>query len=190
MKIRTDFVTNSSSSSFVTLRVESETLAKLFKKYENDFRELEGDFQVSENTVNVSVIESECSCPETKYEIIESICELFEELEEFTSDNLTDLVNKNKDKILNDLKGFEITFSTAGWEGDSDERFDMNNYSEVQLKNYYEIIAKEKGCSVDNVTSEDFYNFALSKTSLSEHSVTYDEKTKELIETNNFTLTD
>ncbi len=61
MKIRTDFVTNSSSSSFVAIKINSREMAKLFEKHRDvledflspDTIEFFGEFGITEDTISL-----------------------------------------------------------------------------------------------------------------------------------------
>lgn len=53
MKIRTDFVTNSSSSSFAVIHVESHEIARLLEKYRNADIPWTTDFTVEEDVIQI-----------------------------------------------------------------------------------------------------------------------------------------
>ena len=61
MKLRTDFVSNSSSSSFLVLHIKNEVLAKLFVKHESAIRtffspesDFYGDLQIDETGISLT----------------------------------------------------------------------------------------------------------------------------------------
>ena len=89
MKIRTDFVTNSSSSSFVALTIESKEFALILKKAEDILRDIfseENDYFGGEIRISDSIFSFEQGdvqdgmsgyVPKRKAEIIPSLASLF-----------------------------------------------------------------------------------------------------------------
>lgn len=205
MKIRTDFVTNSSSSSFVTLNVNSKTLAKIFEQYQYLF---EDDccehIDVGEDCVELYADETYAEIPDSKKQIIISIlsaigCEAYlddneenideDELDgyEGREDLYKEIASKSKE-ILADMESFEMTCGDVGWQGDSESRYDTDNYDEETLKMYFEEIANEKDCSVDDITDEDFQEWVSDKVSTEENTYSYDAKTGKEEHSHSFTV--
>lgn len=177
MKIRSDFVTNSSSSSFVTLEIDSKALGDILDKYSETMSE---DFCFSysndEGKIELFADEAYATAPSSKKQIIVTLCDIFEVFDEEISDE----IDKNADAILNDLKDFKITIGEAGWQGDSEARYYEDNYSKKRLKEYYKEIAENLGCTPEEVTEEDFCDFVSDKTSIEEVVATYDPKTEKI----------
>lgn len=205
MKIRTDFVTNSSSSSFVTLNVNSKTFAKILENYQHLF---EDDccehLELGEDYANLYIEEGYADVPDSKKQIIVSIlsalgCEVYfdEDEENINEDELDgyeeredlykEIVSKSKE-ILADMESFEITCGDVGWQGDSESRYYEDNYDEETLQMYYKEIAEEKGCSVDDITSEDFQEWVSDKVSTEENTYSYDAKTDKEEYSHSFTV--
>jgi len=206
MKIRTDFVTNSSSSSFVTLNVNSKTFAKILENYQHLFEDdCWEHLELGEDYANFYIEEGYADVPDSKKQIIVSIlsalgCELYwddyeeENLEDCKLDGYEgreelykDIVSKSKD-IMEDIEYFEMVSGDIGWQGDSESRYYEDNYDEETLQMYYEEIAEEKGCSVDDVTSEDFQEWVSDKVSTEENTYSYDAKTGKEEHSHSFTV--
>ena len=49
MKVRTDFVTNSSSSSFIAMKFESNTLCEIFERFQKEIVDDKRTFLINEN---------------------------------------------------------------------------------------------------------------------------------------------
>ena len=109
MKIRGDFVTNSSSSSFLTISIENPVMAEIMEKYKENFEELYFNCSVNENDIGISVDEfGGWSFPESKDEIIIQLLDLF-------STKLHDLVAYNEipDDELNNPNPNDKIFEMA-----------------------------------------------------------------------------
>lgn len=120
MKIRTDFVTNSSSSSFLVITIAKKDGNNIVLESEDRGFAAEGSFK--------------CSSARDLYN---ALVEGFEEDTEGVEDFLDEVL---KVKDINDLVSMKIENSTTSWEGDVEDPDDWEDgYDEV---NYDE----ESGC--------------------------------------------
>ena len=203
MKIRTSYVTNSSSSSFVVLNVKNPILSKIFKKAKE---KLEDNFEFFMTETNddeweINVEDGWIEMPSSKEDIIQSIISLFfydyyfdeddeESIKNFlkeTKDNeIVSEIFKNRKEILDEMESIEILQSNVGWQGDDESRFDQDNYDKETLKSMYEDIAEENGIDVSEVDEDMFCDYVCDKVSNDETRFSYDKKTDKVKITRDF----
>ena len=188
MKIRNGFVTNSSSSSFVSITIDNPLFATIVEKYQDVLGDEYGcaNIMIDEDCVQIYVEEGYAEVPSELDEVFEAIISVFDYEGYFYEDNsIDDLpehiqdfareVVENKDKLIEETTRVEFSCSDVGWQGDSDARYDTGNYDEEYMQEIYEEIADEKGCEVSDVTEDDFFEYVGDKTSFDETCFLYNK---------------
>ncbi len=179
MKIRSDFVTNSSSSSFVCFKIKSKELADVFKKYESILRYFIGDFCVDSDVIDLkSDYNLDDMFPSSNEKVYGVLLDSFEGFRGCT------MYDKNGDYDYDKVKECDRFFAEfedkedeikksierVYWEreqelygGSGYDRYDRTVYSSDALRDILEEVSKINKCSIREVTEKMFNDYVLDK---------------------------
>lgn len=144
MKIRTDFVTNSSSSSFVSLHITSAKLAQIFA-VANEETEIEGlEILEGGKGIKFRVDELEIAPPKSINETINKLVELVTWAENFSNARreLEAKLKQDEKVILSDIEAVEFDFGEEGW----GEAFGYEGFEDV-----YDKLQEEVGAEPESI---------------------------------------
>lgn len=197
MVVRSSFVTNSSSSSFVCVDINSKEIVDILHEFEaemEDAFEMGGVNFISDTEVSIFVDEMSADHPQTPEDIVHAIAGLFawnyyedygyaqEDGEELDLSDYPAIIQRLvecKDEIMANLKAFKMSCGSQGWQGDDESRYEESWYTPEHLEEVKAAIADEKGIEIDEVTNDDFCEYVADMTSTEEDICEYNPETKE-----------
>ena len=204
MKVRSDFVTNSSSASMVAISIRSPLLAAMLADYTDALCRrgdlwdaekvsaevpefLDTDIQVGDGCVSFENDEDERGferMPETLGDVVDCFaeglkitCEAWSEYD-LPVQPLVDVLHDHRMEIEADIEAVSWHFEHQGWGGDSEARFHLWGYPEESWQRLWEQVAGWKGCSVDELTDEDVSDYVARGWSNEIQIFTYDASEK------------
>ena len=145
MKIRTDFVTNSSSSSFCTLHISASKLSEILSKYKTFFEKISG-FEITNNEFifeGSDTFEPNKAFPSSKDNIVSVLVNIIERLNNDVFFNFINIdcayghktvealiseLNKNEKEICDTTNKFDLKCTTVGY-GDQLADVDTEEYA-------------------------------------------------------------
>ncbi len=184
MKVRGDFVTNSSSSSFCHLSIKNNPLAEMLVNYDRTLRERGlGEF-LSSAGITVDLSRGEISgdwdewnpfenqVPDSLNNVLSTLCwgianEMYQtsgilvgvgprELVGVPMAPLVRAIAEHRDELEDSMESVHWSISDMGWGGDSDSRYMRSSYSPEMLADILQTVAEKKGCKPEEVTDYDF----------------------------------
>ena len=168
MKIRASFVTNSSSSSYCAIRIDAPMLAAAIEELfemagveipdPDDFEsmmECSAPFMIEGSVIN-EVPGSAMDSPFTgaPHSVAEAVAMVVGVANETCGED--DGLEGRIGDFSTDVKSIEWDYSDSGWGGDDGTRFERGYYPPEDLNRILEVIAVEKGCAPEGVSSSDF----------------------------------
>lgn len=173
MKIRTDFVTNSSSSSFVALEINSPLLHHIIKSYVNVLTERQSDtarcfpLQVEEDGSVSFTDEDDLSfsdVPSSLDHLVHQLCVGIDELSRsgFIPANeavaLVRVLKGHEQQIAQDVKRAHWIYTDQDW----DEFCDPLSLDQESIDSVRREIAEEEHRPLDTVTEDDYLEYVRS----------------------------
>lgn len=166
MKIRTDFVTNSSSSSFCSIHISGSKLTEILKKYKSIFESEDCDITINDSGFNYSEEEGGYEGPADKSDMARSFIEFIRELadcceEPEAFDELIEELEENEEEINNTITSLDWSRCDTGWGGDSESRI-WHNYDEDFIRHY---MGLADGAEITKEIDAEFRNKVVEATS-------------------------
>lgn len=200
MKIRTGFVTNSSSSSFIVLKFKSNKLNEIYTILSicETIVDEYGDLSMRDGcliyTEEEGIYDYEATSEIEALNILLGLLTygaddlyISENEDENESLNLDKYENqlapstwrlaasifRNRKEILSDVESIDFNYSEYSWGGDGGERYYPDNYDSDTLAGIYKDIAESLGKPVNEVTEDDFYDYASDKNGVTKYSYNF-----------------
>lgn len=203
IRLRTDFVTNSSSSSFAVVSIKSSLLANIL----NNFMSLQMDrgidtrmpFDIEGNTVSSKWLDPELNAgafedtPDSVEEVVSCLVNgmgnsLNGSWGQSSLAALARVLVAHRKEITDSIESVSWNYLENGWGGDSEERLHKRFYTNEELDSVYQDIAEELGCRKSEVSNDDFLEYAATKCSHRIRAFTFDAQSHESNHSNDFWL--
>jgi len=182
MKIRTDFVTNSSSSSYCSIHISGSKLNKILKKYKKLF---EG-YDISVTDEGLEFMDEDnvfCYGPDSKDDMagvfsgfIQELADCCDDPEEFEA--LIEELDENEDEINDTITSLDWQCCTIGWGGDDESQFNYD-FEDSDIRNH---LGLDENAKITDEIREQFNDSLVDATSETLMSWKYDGKNFEVTE--------
>jgi hypothetical protein len=159
VKFRTDFVTNSSSSSFVTVNIKSDKFATLLKRKKSEIEKYNSGWD--DIIVEIRGDEIEISRGDRDAEFFyppHSLNDAISTLEDVLRTDIWEDIEKNRKEFFESIESIDWKSECIGMDGD-DGSSDLDNYSEEALAYINSQIADAYNCNENEITPQMFSEF-------------------------------
>lgn len=190
IKIRSGFVTNSSSSSFVMLEIQSPVVYEILKEFEELLIEkIQDDCGFiafyDDNIIQIHLEETYRYIPENIEEIIDCLAGLldynysndweyqYEDDEPLDPSKYPEYIQKllaQKQEAITSIEFIKAVQGSSGWQGDDESRYDESWYEPDTLETVQSIIMEKHDYNAPSqITDEDFSDYVGDKISIEEN---------------------